>query len=112
VTYTMTFAPGWNQVIDPANERQDLLTFINDTHKAVWGYRPRWSAEWAENTPISDLRKEAKKLEDEVHASVNREIRLAELERAEARRVAIIWEEVTTPLANTYKPFSNIKELL
>jgi len=43
---------------------------------------------------------------------VNREIRLAELERAEARRVAIIWEEVTTPLANTYKPFSNIKELL
>jgi len=45
VTYTMTFAPGWNQVIDPANERQDLLTFINDTHKAVWGYRPRWSAE-------------------------------------------------------------------
>ena len=112
MTYTMTFAPGWHQVIDPATEKQDLLTYINDTHKAVWGYRPRWSAEWAENVTVTDLRKEAKKLEDEIQVTVNREIRLAELERVEAKRVAKIWEEVTTPLANTFKPFANIKEIL
>jgi hypothetical protein len=44
--------------------------------------------------------------------TVNREIRLAELERVEAKRVHKIWEEVTTPLANTYQPFANIKEIL
>ena len=112
MTYTMTFAPGWVQEIDPANERQDLLTYINDTHKAVWGYRPRWSREWAESVTLSDLRKEAQKLEDEIQAQVNREIRLAELERVEAKRVAKIWQEVTTPLAPTYQPFANIKEIL
>ena len=26
----MTFAPGWVQTIDPANEKQDLLTYINE----------------------------------------------------------------------------------
>ena len=108
----MTFAAGWTQEIDPANEKQDLLTYINDTHKAVWGYRPRWSAEWVETVTLSDLRKEAYNLEQEVIASANREIRQAELERVEARRVAKIWEEATTPVSDTYKPFANIKEIL
>ena len=42
---TMTFAPGWTQQIDTTDEgreRADLLCYINDTHKAVYGYRPRW----------------------------------------------------------------------
>ena len=69
----MTFAPGWVQIIDPANERQDLLTFINDTHKAVYGYRPRWDREWADNVPLTDLRAEAKSLEDDVVASIKRD---------------------------------------
>ena len=111
-TYTMTFAPGWTQEIDPANERQDLLTYINDTHKAVWGYRPRWEAEWPTTVTITDLRKAAQNLELEVIAGINREIRLAELERVEAKRVAKIWKEATEPVSNTYKPFANIKEIL
>jgi hypothetical protein len=112
MTYNMTFAAGWHQEIDPANEKQDLLTYINDTHKAVWGYRPRWDAEWVENVTLPELRKEAQNLELEVLANINREIRQAELERVEARRVAQIWKEATAPVSNTYKPFANIKEIL
>ena len=61
-----TFAPGWTQVIntaDPKQERADLLCYINDTHKAVYGFRPRWDREWADNVPMADLRKEADNLE-------------------------------------------------
>ena len=108
----MTFAPGWVQTIDPANEKQDLLTYINDTHKSVYGFRPRWSREWADNVSITDLRAEAKSLEDEVVASIKRD-RAAEAHRQSekaAHHFAVSMAK--KPVARTFKPFVNLNNLL
>ena len=109
---TLTFAAGWVQHIDPATERQDLLTYINDTHKAVWGYRPRWGREWAENVPLDVLRNEAKSLEDEVVASIERD-RAEEVRRQSemaAHHLAVSMAK--KPVARTFKPFANLNNLL
>ena len=109
---TLTFAAGWVQHIDPATERQDLLTYINDTHKAVWGYRPRWGREWAENVPLDVLRNEAKSLEDEVVASIKRD-RAEEVRRQSemaAHHLAVSMAK--KPVARTFKPFANLNNLL
>lgn len=85
MTY-MTFAPGWSQTIDTGgpDERQDLLSYISDTHKAIYGIRPR--GETAQMT-IDDLRAEATFLEDEIIDQIKRETeynkRRAERERRE-----------------------------
>ena len=109
---TLTFAAGWVQHIDPATERQDLLTYINDNHKAVWGYRPRWGREWAENVPLDVLRNEAKSLEDEVVASIKRD-RAEEVRRQSemaAHHLAVSMAK--KPVARTFKPFANLNNLL
>ena len=79
---TMTFAPGWTQeiAIGTERERQDLLSYISDTHKAVYGFRPR--GETAQMT-IDDLRAEAKFLEDAIIEEMEREKRHAEHVRRE-----------------------------
>ena len=110
MTKKMTFAPGWYQVIDPATERQDLMSFISDTFKAINGIRPRW---WNLNEwPLEELRTEAKSLEDEVIESIERDKRDAHERMLEANRVALIHRMAKKPLGRTYKPFANIKELL
>ena len=112
---TMTFAAGWVQEIDTSDEsreRADLLSYISDTHKSVYGYRPRWGREWADNTPIADLRSEAEKLEADVYAEIRRE------RAEEARRQAEMAEHhmavalARKPISGTYKPFANLKEML
>ena len=109
---TLTFAAGWVQHIAPATERQDLLTYINDTHKAVWGYRPRWGREWAENVPLDVLRNEAKSLEDEVVASIKRD--RAEEARRQSEMAAhhLAVSMAKKPVARTFKPFANLNNLL
>ena len=108
----MTFAPGWVQTIDPANEKQDLLTYINDTHKSVYGYRPRWDREWVDTVTLVDLRAEAKSLEDEVVASIQRDKMRAHELMLEANRIAVIHRNAKKPLVSTFKPFANLKEIL
>ena len=109
---TLAFAAGWVQHIDPATERQDLLTYINDTHKAVWGYRPRWGREWAENVPLDVLRNEANSLEDEVVASIERD--RAEEARRQSEMAAhhLAVSLAKKPVARTFKPFANLNNLL
>ena len=109
---TLTFAAGWVQHIDPATERQDLLTYINDTHKSVYGYRPRWDREWAENVSLTDLRNEAKSLEDEVVASIERD--RAEEARRQSEMAAhhLAVSLAKKPVARTFKPFANLNNLL
>ena len=108
----MTFAPGWTQIIDTdgVREREDLASFISDTFKMLNGIRPRWwdMREWS----LEDLRAEAKSLEDEVVEQIKRDKRAAHERMLEANRVALIHRNAKKPLASTYKPFSNIKELL
>ena len=108
----MIFAAGWTQSIDTGgiSERQDLASYISDTFKAINGFRPHFGnmGEW----PLDDLRREAQSLEDEVVASIQRDKADAHERMLEANRVAVIYRNVKKPLASTYKPFANIKEIL
>ena len=108
----MTFAPGWTQSIDTGgtNERADLASFISDTFKAINGFRPHFGdmTTWS----LADLRREAKSLEDEVIASIQRDkVRAHEL-MLEANRVAVIYRNAQKPVSRTFKPFANLKEML
>ena len=108
----MIFAAGWTQSIDTGGtrEREDLASYISDTFKAINGYRPRfWDMrEWS----IDDLRAEAKSLEDEVVASIKRDKVEAHERMLEANRVALIHRQAKKPLACSFKPFANLKEML
>ena len=109
---TLTFAAGWVQHIDPATERQDLLTYINDTHKAVYGYRPRWDREWVDTVTLTDLRAEAKSLEDEVVASIKRDRAEEAHRQSEMAAHHLAVSLAKKPVARTFKPFANLKEML
>ena len=108
----MIFAAGWTQSIDTdgTREREDLASYISDTFKAINGYRPRfWDMrEWS----IADLRAEAKSLEDEVVESIKRDKHEAHERMLEANRVALIHRQAKKPLACSFKPFANLKEML
>ena len=108
----MTFAPGWVQIIDPANERRDLLTFINDTHKAVYGYRPRWDREWADNVPLTDLRLEAEKLEESVIAEAAADRAREARRQAEMAKHLLAVSRAKKPIPHTFKPFANHREVI
>ena len=106
----LTFAPGWVQTIDPATESQDLLSYISDTHKSVYGFRPRgWeTGSWS----IEDLRAEAKRLEADVHASIAQARAEEAYRQSEMAAHHIAVSTAKKPVARTFKPFANLKELL
>ena len=112
---TMTFAPGWTQHIDTTDagrERADLLCYINDTHKAVYGYRPRWDREWADNVPLTDLRLEAEKLEESVIAEAAADRAREARRQAEMAKHHLAVSRAKKPIPYTFKPFANLKEML
>jgi len=98
----LTFAPGWVQTIDPATESQDLLSYISDTHKSVYGFRPRgWeTGSWS------------KRLEADVHASIARARAEEAYRQSEMAAHHIAVSTAKKPVARTFKPFANLKELL
>ena len=108
----MIFAAGWTQSIDTGgiSERQDLASYISDTFKAINGIRPRWwdMREWS----LADLRAEAQSLEDEVVESIKQAKRDAHERMLEANRVALIHRNAKKPVSRTFKPFTNLKEML
>ena len=67
---TLTFAPGWTQIINTSNEvdeRNDLLSYISDTYKGLYGFRPRGDTS---NMTIQDLRDQADGLQKDVLAGI------------------------------------------
>ena len=63
---TLTFAPGWTQTINTSNEvdeRNDLLSYISDTYKGLYGFRPRGDTS---AMTIEDLRTQADSLQKDV----------------------------------------------
>ena len=108
----MTFAPGWTQSIDTGGtcERQDLASYISDTFKAINGFRPRWMD--MDDMSLEGLRDVAQSLEDEVVESIKQDKRDAHERMLEANRVALINRRAKKPLARTFKPFTNLKEML
>ena len=112
---SMTFAAGWVQEIDTSDEsreRADLLSYISDTHKSVYGFRPRWDREWADTTPIAKLRKEAKRLEADVYAEIERDRAREAHRQAEMAAHHLAVSQAKKPISGTHKPFANLKELL
>ena len=112
---SMMFAAGWSQVIDTTDadrERADLLSYISDTHKSVYGYRPRWDADWANNTPLADLRKNAKSLEDDVVREIKRDRAREAHRQSEMAAHHLAVSMAKKPVARTFKPFANLKEML
>ena len=65
----LTFAPGWTQEIatDTDRERDDLLNYISDTYKSLYGIRPRGETS---GMTIEDLRTQADSLQEEVLAGI------------------------------------------
>ena len=109
----MTFAPGWTQTIDTSDEgqeRQDLATYISDTFKAINGFRPRWwdLREWS----VEDLRAEANSLQDEVVESNLRDRAEEAYRQSEMAAHHIAVSMAKKPIARTFKPFTNLKEML
>ena len=111
-TKTMTFAAGWTQSIDVdgTHERQDLASYISDTFKSINGIRPRWMnlREWS----LDDLRAEAKSLEDEVVASIKRDRAEEAYRQSEMAAHHIAVSMAKKPIARTFKPFANLREIL
>ena len=106
----LKFADGWTQEITVANERNDLLSYISDTHKSVYGYRPRgWeTGSWS----IEDLRAEAKRLEEEVVASIQQERANEARRQIEMAQHHLAVAKAMKPASITFKPFAHLKELL
>ena len=109
----MTFAPGWTQSIDTSDEGQervDLASYISDTFKAINGIRPRWwdLREWS----LDDLRAEAKSLEGEVVASIQRERAEEACRQQEMADHHLAVSMAKKPIPSTHQPFANLKELL
>ena len=108
----MKFADGWTQEITAADERNDLLSYISDTHKSVYGYRPRWDAEWANNIPLVDLRDEAKSLEADVVQAIERAHSARAREANEQVAHHLAYAAAFKPVISTHKPFANLKEMV
>ena len=109
---TMIFAAGWTQSIDTdgTREREDLASYISDTFKAINGIRPRWwdLREWS----LDDLRAEAKSLEGEVVASIQRERAEEARRQQEMADHHLAVSMAKKPIPPTHQPFANLKELL
>ena len=65
----LEFAPGWTQTIDTGTDRErgDLLNYISDTYKSLYGIRPRGETS---GMTIEDLRTQADSLQEEVFAGI------------------------------------------
>ena len=109
---TMIFAAGWTQSIDTGGtcERQDLASYISDTFKSINGIRPRWwnLREWS----LDDLRAEAKTLEVEVVESIKRDRAEEAHRQSEMAAHHLAVSMAKKPVARTFKPFANLKEML
>ena len=103
---TLTFAPGWTQIINTSNEvdeRNDLLSYISDTYKGLYGFRPRGDTS---NMTIEDLREEAAGLERDVL----REAEYIKKESLRKKREKAAHKRAVKYYMNL-KPYSNVMEM-
>jgi len=104
----LKFAEGWTQEITAGNERNDLLNYCSDTHKALYGYRPRLTMDMT----LEQLRAEALVLQADV------EKRIEENRQANAQRAAdeaahhLAYAQALKPKPVENRPFVGLRELL
>ena len=101
---TLTFAPGWTQEIDTNGdrERDDLLNYISDTYKGLYGYRPRGNTS---AMTIEDLRTQADSLQKDVLAGIKlMKVCAAQTKRNKAdHRRAVKYYTTLKPRNNAFK---------
>ena len=109
---TLMFAPGWFQDISTTSleeEKQDLLIYLSDTHKMLYGVRCRY---YDMEDSILVLRDAADRMQQEVVEEAEWERKAAHEKMLEANRVALIHRNAKKPVSRTFKPFANLKEIL
>ena len=104
----LKFAEGWTQEITAGNERNDLLNYCSDTHKALYGYRPRLTMDLT----LQELQEQALVLQADV------EKRIEENRQANAQRSAdeaahhLAYAQALKPKPVENRPFVGLRELL
>tara|TARA_Y100000296_G_scaffold62886_1_gene73128 strand:+ start:1287 stop:1625 length:339 start_codon:yes stop_codon:yes gene_type:complete len=108
----LMFAPGWFQEIattSEEDEKRDLLIYISDTHKAIYGIRYNG---YSMEDSIEVLRRGAESIQQEMLDEIEWEKQLAHERMLEANRHALATRRAKKPLPRTFKPFANLKEIL
>ena len=104
----LKFAEGWTQEITAGNERNDLLSYISDTHKSVYGFRPRLTMDMS----LEDLRREALSLEQDVVESIERARKEHARKAADEAAHHLAYAQALKPKPVENRPFVGLRELL
>ena len=108
----LMFAPGWFQEIattSEEDEKRDLLCYISDTHKSIYGIRCR---SYSMEDSIECLREAAADLQQDMLDEIEWERKLAHERMLEANRHALATRKAKKPLPRTFKPFANLLEIV
>ena len=104
----LKFADGWTQEITAGNERNDLLSYISDTHKSVYGFRPRLTMDMS----LEDLRREALSLEQDVVESIERARKEHARKAADDAAHHLAYAQAMKPKPVRNRPFVGLRALL
>jgi len=104
----LKFAEGWTQEITAGNERNDLLNYVSDTHKALCGFRRRMTMDMT----TDELRKEALMLQGEVNDRIEENRQAMVQQAADEAAHHLAYAAAFKPAVSTHKPFANLKEMV
>jgi len=108
----LMFAPGWFQDISTTSEeeeKQDLLIYLSDTHKTLYGVRCRY---YTMEDSIQDLRDAADRMQQDVIDEMEWERKEAHDKMLEANKHAFAVRRAKMALPKTFKPFANLMEII
>ena len=108
----LMFAPGWFQEIattSEEDEKRDLLIYISDTHKAIYGIRYNG---YSMEDSIEVVRRGAESIHEELLDEIKWEKQLAHERMLEANKHALAVRRAKRPLPRTHKPFANLLEIV
>ncbi len=108
----LMFAPGWFQDIattSEEDEKRDLLIYISDTHKSIYGVRYNG---YSMEDSIEVLRQGAESIQEDLLDEIKWERKLAHERMLEANKHALAVRRAKRPLPRTHKPFANLKEIV
>ena len=108
----LMFAPGWFQEISTTSEedeKRDLLIYISDTHKSIYGIRYNG---YSMEDSIEVLRRGAESIQEEMLDEIKWQRKLAHEKMLEANKHALATRRAKKALPKTYKPFANLQEII
>ena len=108
----LMFAPGWFQEISTTSEedeKRDLLIYISDTHKSIYGIRYNG---YSMEDSIEVLRRGAESIQEDLLDEIKWEKQLAHERMLEANKHALAVRRAKRPLPRTHKPFAKLLEIV